>query len=156
VSSFAPGVPDSLIDEFEVQRLGSLEELFAQNDIVVELEALTEERREMVKEEHFRMLPDGGVFVNIGRGPLVDQRAIEKVAQEGRIQFALDVYESEPLPEDSPLRGLPNVLLLPHVAGPTMDRRRDAGEQALENARRYFMGEPLLSPVTLEVYERST
>lgn len=156
ISSYAPGVPRSLLEEFGVNQVESLERLFAESDIVVELEALTEERRGMVREEHFRSLPDGGVFVNIGRGPLVDQAGLERVAQEGRIQVALDVYGSEPLAEDSPLRGLPNVLLLPHVAGPTMDRRRDAGEQGLENARRYFANEPLLSPVTLEVYERST
>lgn len=156
IKVYAPGVPLSLLQEFEVEPLEDFQELFRSSDVVVELEALTEERREMVKEEHFRLLGEGGLFVNIGRGQLVDQAGMERVALEGKVQFALDVYDKEPLDENSPLRGLPNVLLLPHIAGPTMDRRRDAGEQAFENARRYFTDGGLISPVTLEVYERST
>lgn len=156
VRVFAPGVPLSLLEEFAVQPVDSLATLFQSNEVVVEAEAFTEERRGMVKEEHLRLLADGSVFVNIGRGQLVDEAALGRVALEGRIHVALDVYEAEPLALDSPLRGLSNVLLLPHVAGPTMDRRRDAGRQALENARRFFSGQPLLSRVTLDVYDRST
>jgi phosphoglycerate dehydrogenase-like enzyme len=87
---------------------------------------------------------------------VVDEADLLRVAREGRLQIALDVFEHEPLPADSPLRGLPNVTLLPHLAGPTRDRRRDAGALALKNLRAYLRGEPLEAVVTLEVYDRST
>ena len=79
-----------------------------------------------------------------------------RVAREGRLQVALDVYEQEPLPADSPFRGLPNVTLLPHLGGPTRDRRRDSGALALNNLRAFQRGEPLQAVVSLEVYDRST
>jgi len=78
------------------------------------------------------------------------------VAQEGRLQIALDVFEQEPLPADSPLRGLSNVTLLPHLGGPTRDRRRDCGALALKNLRTFLRGEPLKAAISLDVYDRST
>jgi phosphoglycerate dehydrogenase-like enzyme len=103
-----------------------------------------------------RLIPEGGVFVNVGRGLVVDEAAMARVAAEGRLQVALDVYEQEPLPAESRLRGMPNVTLLPHLGGPTRDRRRDSGALALKNLRAFLRGEALESLVTLEVYDRAT
>jgi phosphoglycerate dehydrogenase-like enzyme len=72
------------------------------------------------------------------------------------LQVALDVYETEPLPKDSPLRGLPNVALLPHIAGPTKDRRRDSTALALDNLEKFVRGEEIPGLITPEVYDRST
>jgi phosphoglycerate dehydrogenase-like enzyme len=72
------------------------------------------------------------------------------------LQIALDVFETEPLPPDSPLRGLPNVMLLPHLGGPTYDRRRDAGSHALDNVFSYGSGATPESVVTPQVYDTST
>jgi hypothetical protein len=72
------------------------------------------------------------------------------------LQIGLDVYETEPLPKDSPLRGLPNVALLPHIAGPTKDRRQDTSSFAIENLQRFLQGKPLESVITLDVYDRAT
>ena len=118
--------------------------------------AATSENYHIVKERHLRLIPEGGVFVNVGRGSVVDEAALARVAREGRLQIALDVFEQEPLPTDSPLRGLPNVTLLPHLGGPTRDRRRDSGALALKNLRAYLHGEPLEAVVTLDVYDRSS
>jgi phosphoglycerate dehydrogenase-like enzyme len=63
---------------------------------------------------------------------------------------------SEPLPRDHPLRGLMNVSLTPHIAGPTTDRRRDAGAWALQNLHAFAKGHPLLAPITVETYDAST
>ena len=134
----------------------SLEQLFSTSDVVVELAAATPDNQHLVKEEHLRMIPEGGVFVNVGRGCVVEEAALIRVAREGRIQIALDVFEQEPLPPDSPLRGLPNVTLLPHLGGPTRDRRRDSGQLALRNLRAFLRGEPLEAVVTRDTYERST
>ena len=156
IHAYSPSVPDAVFSNLGVKRISSLEELFAESDVVVELAAATPENYHVVKERHLRMIPEGGVFVNVGRGCVVDQEGLLRVAREGRLQIALDVFEQEPLPADSPLRGLPNVTLLPHLGGPTRDRRRDAGALALRNLRAFLQGEPLEAVVTLEVYDRSS
>ncbi len=154
VMTYSPSVPDKLLEEFDVTRAESLEELFSQNDVIVELAALTPKTRGMVNEELLRSIPRGGIFVNVGRGAVVDEEALARVARDGHIQVALDVYAEEPLPEDSPFRHLDHVLTLPHLAGPTVDRRQDAAWHGLENIRRYLRGEPLQSRITPEVSRR--
>jgi phosphoglycerate dehydrogenase-like enzyme len=156
IQAYSPHVPAEVFARFGVQRQNSLEQLFVESDVVVELAAATPENYHLVNESHLRLIPDGGVFVNVGRGCVVDEAALARVAREGRLQIALDVFEEEPLPVDSPLRGLSNVTLLPHLGGPTRDRRRDAGALALKNIRAYLRGEPLDAVVTLEVYDRSS
>jgi len=156
IQSFSPNMPDTIFHSVGVKRLASLEELFAESDVVVELAAGTPENHHVVTENHLRMIPQGGVFVNIGRGSVVDEDGLLRVAREGQLQIALDVFEQEPLPADSPFRGLPNVTLLPHLGGPTRDRRRDAGALAVKNLRAFLRGEPLDAVVTLEVYDRSS
>jgi phosphoglycerate dehydrogenase-like enzyme len=156
ISTYSPRVPVEVFKQYGVRSVGSLEELFATSEIVVELAAGTPETHHIVREEHLRLIPGGGVFVNVGRGCVVDEAGLVRVAREGNLQIALDVFETEPLPADSPLRGLPNVTLLPHLGGPTRDRRRDAGELALKNLGAYLRGEPQEAVVTLEVYDRSS
>lgn len=156
IQAYSPHVPDAILAADGVARAGSLEDLFSTSDVVVELAAATPDNHHLVREEHLRRIPEGGVFVNVGRGCVVDEEALVRVAREGRIQVALDVFEREPLPADSPLRGLPNVTLLPHLGGPTRDRRLDSGRLALRNLRAFLRGEPLEAVVTRDVYERST
>ena len=154
IMTYSPRVPDEILEEFDVTRANTLEELFSQNDVIIELAALTDENRGIVTEELLRLIPHGGVFVNIGRGAVVDEEALARVASEGNIQVALDVYGEEPLPLDSPFRGLDQVLLLPHLGGPTPDRRRDAAWHGVMNIRNYINGDPLESRVTAEVSSR--
>ena len=156
IQSYSPHVPDELFKQAGVTRVHSLEQLFATSDVVVELAAAIPENHHIVTEKLLRAISDGGVFVNLGRGMLVDEQALVRVAREGRLQIALDVYETEPLPAGSPLRGLPNVALLPHLGGPTRDRRRDSGALAVKNVEAYLKGMPMQAGVNLEVYDRST
>jgi phosphoglycerate dehydrogenase-like enzyme len=156
IQAFSPSMPDEIFSSLGVKRLASLEELFVESDVVVDLAAATPENYHVVTESHLRMIPKGGMFVNVGRGCVVDQDGLLRVAREGQLQIALDVFEQEPLPADSPFRGLPNVTLLPHLGGPTRDRRRDAGALAVKNLRAFLRGEPLDAVVTLEVYDRSS
>ncbi len=156
IQAFSPHVPDPIFARHAVRRVNSLDELFSTSDVVVELAAATPENYHIVQERHLRMLPDDGVFVNVGRGCVVDETGLLRVAREGKLQIALDVFEQEPLPPDSPLRGLPNVTLLPHLGGPTRDRRRDSGALALRNLRAFLHGQPPEAVVTLDVYDRST
>jgi phosphoglycerate dehydrogenase-like enzyme len=156
IQAYSPRVADQTFARLNVARARSLEALFSTSDIVVELAAATPENRHTVTENLLRSIPEGGVFVNVGRGMVVDEAALVRVAREGRLQVALDVYQQEPLPKDSPFRGLPNVTLLPHLGGPTRDRRRDSGALALNNLRAFLRGEPLQAVVSLDVYDRST
>lgn len=156
IQAYSPNMPEEIFTRYAVKRLTSLEELFVESEVVVELAAATPENYHVVTERHLRMIPEGGVFVNVGRGCVVDEQGLLRVARDGTLQIALDVFEREPLPADSPLRGLPNVTLLPHLGGPTRDRRRDAGALAIKNLRAFLRGEPLDAVVTLEVYDRTS
>ena len=153
LSIFAPETDPALYATHRARRVESLEELFRENDVVIELSPLIPATKGMITESLLRLLQPGAVFVNTGRGELVDQRALERVAREKKIQIGLDVYDVEPLPADSPLRGLPNVVLFPHLAGPTNDRRRDAGEFGLQNLEAYAADRPLAGVITPEVFD---
>ena len=156
VAAYSVDVPPEVFEAAGVKRLDTLEELFAWSEVLIECEAASPQNHCTVREEHFRLLPEDAVFVNVGRAAVVDEAGMVRVAQEGCIQFGLDVYHSEPLPEASPLRGLWNVTLLGHQAGPTLDRRRDCGEIALENVERSLRGESPLNLIGLEMYDRAT
>lgn len=152
----APDVTPEAEARFDIHRAPSLEALFAENDIVVELAPLIPETTGIVTEALLRRIRPGGVFVNLGRGAVVDEEALVRVAREGQVLFGLDVFSVEPLPADHPLRGLTNVSLTPHLGGPTTDRRRDAGAHGLRNLQAYATGEPLESVITPEVYARTS
>ncbi|AOS44203.1 D-3-phosphoglycerate dehydrogenase [Lacunisphaera limnophila] len=156
ITSFAPDVTPEVEAAHGIRRAASLESLFAENDIIVELAPLNPSTAGLVQEKHLRLIRPGGVFVNVGRGAVVDEAALLRVAQEGRIMVGLDVYGVEPLPADSPFRGLRNVSLTPHIAGPTTDRRCDAGAFAVENLVAYAEDRPLRAVITPTVYDTST
>jgi phosphoglycerate dehydrogenase-like enzyme len=92
-------------------------ELAARSDVLVCLLPGAEGTRHLVDAELLARLPDGAVVVSAGRGSVVDEAALVTALAGKRISAGLDVYETEPLPADSPLRSLPNVLLSPHTAG---------------------------------------
>lgn len=156
VSAYSPPVPPALFTEHGVERLDSLEALFSRNDVVIELEALTEASHGSVRAEHLRRLEPDGVFINVGRGGTVDREGLEAVAREGRIRMGLDVFWKEPLPVDSALRGLPNVTLMPHQAGPTADGCAAIGRFALANLAAWQDGRALRARITPEIYDRMT
>ena len=87
---------------------------------------------------------DGALLVNTSRGDVVDSEALLKHLQVGRIRAALDVFEGEPLPEDSPFRKLGNhVLMQPHCGGPTVDFRYHAAELVIWDIKNLQEGKPL-------------
>jgi phosphoglycerate dehydrogenase-like enzyme len=157
VSAYSEGVPHDFIRQHGVEPLPSLEALFGCGaDILAELEALTPRSRFSVREEHLRALREGAVFVNTGRGSVVDEAALVQIATEGWLRIALDVYDVEPVLPDSPLRGPAHVTLMPHVSGPTPDCFPSIGRATLDNLHRWKNGEPLHSEVTPAAYDIST
>ncbi len=125
-----------------------MDEVLTQSDYVVLALPNTHKTKGMISEEKLRLMKPGAFLVNIGRGSLIDQEALIKALTEGWIGGAgLDVTDPEPLPEDSPLWELPNVILTPHTSGgsPTNDRRRMS--IFLHNLECYIKDRPLQNQV---------
>ena len=102
----------------------------------------------MIGARELAMLPAGAVVVNVARGGVVDEDALIAALGENRLRGAgLDVFRREPLPADSPLWALPNVLVLPHVSGASHGFWRRQADLIIDNLRRYAAGEPLLNTV---------
>ena len=156
IGVLAPDMTAERATADNVRAIDSLDALMSENEVVIELAPLIDATRRSITEEHLRLLRPGSVFVNVGRGATVDEDALERVAREGNIFVGLDVFSQEPLPPDSGFRGLSNVSLSPHLAGPTSDRRRDAGEHGLNNIAAYLNGGDLTGLITPGVYDQST
>jgi len=156
VAVLAPDFDDAASAQTGATPAASLEALFADNDIVVELAPLNPATTGCVTEKHLRLIRPGGVFVNVARAAITDEAALLRVASEGQIQVGLDVFVQEPMPEESPWRGLRNVSLTPHIAGPTRDRYADAGAHALKNLQAYAAGQSLTALITPEIYDLAT
>ncbi|MCZ6783087.1 MAG: D-2-hydroxyacid dehydrogenase [Proteobacteria bacterium] len=133
----------------ETWPLARLPELLAQSDYVVLALALSDETRGLIDAEALRTMRSEAVLVNIARGEIVDEPALVVALQEGWIAgAALDVFEQEPLPEESPLWSLPNVIVTPHSSGTNPGNQVRATEIFLDNLARYRRGEPLRNEVT--------
>jgi len=110
---------------------------------------LTDETRGLIDAAALRALPREAVIVNIARGELIDEAALIEALERGEIAgAALDVFETEPLPEASPLWSLPNVIVTPHSSGTSPGNFHRATEIFLENLARYVRGEPMRNEVT--------
>ncbi len=96
-------------------------------------------------------LPQGAVLINIGRGQVIDEAALIDALRAGRLGgAALDVFENEPLPADSPLWDMPNVLVSPHSASTSDRENARLTDLFCDNLRRYIAGEPLRNVLDLE------
>lgn len=105
------------------------------------------ETRHLIGAAELAALPQGAVLVNTARGALVDTAALERACTDG-LHAVLDVTEPEPLPANSPLYELPNVVLTPHVAGSLGSETRRMASEALDELERYAAGSPPRAPVT--------
>ncbi len=103
--------------------------------------------RHLLDRRRLGLLPDGATLINTARGALVDTDALTDELVSGRIDAVLDVTDPEPLPPDSPLFALPNVLLTPHIAGALGNEIVRLGELAVSEIERLAAGEPLAHPV---------
>jgi phosphoglycerate dehydrogenase-like enzyme len=128
--------PDGLLD------------LMARADDIVVTAPFTPQTRGLIGREAIAAMKTAAVLVNVGRGPVVDEAALVEALKQGRIRgAALDVFETEPLPPESPLWRLPNVLLSPHCADHVPGWVDEAMRVFLRQLERFRRGEPLTSPV---------
>jgi phosphoglycerate dehydrogenase-like enzyme len=145
------GPPPEFVDE--VHGSDRLAELAGRADAVVVSLPLTEQTAGLVDRATIGRLPPGCIFVNVGRGGVVDEPALIDALRDRRIAgAALDVFATEPLPADSPLWTLPNVLVTPHSAALSARENERIVELFCENLRRYLDGRPLRNVVEPGVY----
>jgi phosphoglycerate dehydrogenase-like enzyme len=127
---------------------GELGREVAWAEYIVDALPATPETRHVFDEAVFDAMNPRARFVNVGRGSTVDEAALIRALERGSIAgAALDVFEEEPLPATSPLWGMPNVIVSPHVSGNTAGWREAVVELFVENLRRYLLGRPLRNVV---------
>jgi phosphoglycerate dehydrogenase-like enzyme len=125
-----------------------LDRLLGASDYVVLCVPLTAETRGMIAEPQLRAMKPTAVLINIARGGVIVEADLIRAVTEGWIAGAgLDVFEQEPLPPDSPLWDIENVVLSPHISGGTEIYNQRAVEIFTDNLRRYLAGEPLRNVV---------
>lgn len=115
-------------------RYCELDTLLEEADFVCLILPLTDETRHLFGAEQFKKMKSSAIFINAGRGPVVDEEALIEALKSGEIHAAgLDVFEQEPLPRTSELLTLPNVVALPHIGSATHETRYNMAADAVNN-----------------------
>ncbi len=115
-------------------RYCDIDTLLAEADFVCLVLPLTDETHRLIGEKQFKTMKSSAVFINAGRGPVVDEKALIAALKAGEIHAAgLDVFEQEPLPTDSELLTMPNVVALPHIGSATHETRYNMAACAVDN-----------------------
>jgi phosphoglycerate dehydrogenase-like enzyme len=137
----------------EVYAPDRLDELAAEADGIVITLPLTDETEGLVSRRTIEALKPNAILVNVGRGPVVDEEALVDALRSGGILgAALDVFATEPLPADSPLWELENVIVSPHTAALSIHENARIVELFCENLRRFLAGEELLSRIETSLF----
>lgn len=151
-------VYDPYLSEADAARLGvvlvPLDELLSSCPVVALHAPVTSETRNLLSAERLASIRDGGILINTARSAILDTAALEREVRSGRLSAALDVFDDEPLPPDSVLWGLPNVILTPHIGAVTRDSRRTQGRIVIEEIERFFAGAALENEVLVSTYDR--
>lgn len=145
IKVFDPYVSDEVLLSYGVKR-ASLEEVFTSSKIISVHAAKTPDTYHMIGKELLQLIPDDALLVNTARASIIDTPALEEELAKNRFKAVLDVYDVEPLPSDSKLLNLPNVILMPHMAGPTIDRRKLVTLALIDDIQKIYEGkEPKLA-----------
>lgn len=123
-------------------------QLLETSDFVVSLLPLTAETKHLFNEEAFQRMKKSAVFVNAGRGAVVDENALIRALDRKEIAACgLDVFENEPIGSDHPLLRFPQVVALPHIGSATLETRKNMVELAAKNVARVLCGDQPLTPI---------
>jgi len=144
VIAWSTNLDDARAAAAGVERAESKEALLDASDMVTIHLVLGDRTRGLLGEAELHRMRPSAILVNTSRAPIVDQAALVRALEEGWIAGAgLDVFETEPLPADSPFRHLPNVLALPHVGYVTLNNYRTFFTQAVEGIEAWLAGAPI-------------
>jgi phosphoglycerate dehydrogenase-like enzyme len=142
---FTGEVP-SCVDE--LRHADQLDWLLSESDVVILAVPLNAHTERMIAAPQLAQMKPGSILINVARGPVIREVDLVAALQAGHLFGAgLDVTEVEPLPVDSPLWELPNVIITPHVGAQSHWRADDTTNMVCENLRRYFAGQKLLNVV---------
>ncbi|MCC7370516.1 MAG: D-2-hydroxyacid dehydrogenase [Chloroflexi bacterium] len=141
---------------YSAARGETLDALLRESDFVVLATPLSDATYRLIGRRELDLMKPSAVLVNMARGPVVDEAALIETLRAGKIAGAgLDVFAREPLPADSPLWDLPNVLITPHTTPQVPDRTGRSFDTISENIRRFRAGEPLLNRLLpADIYTR--
>ncbi len=147
IMAFDKYVSKEKMAEFGVEKV-ELEDVFAQCQIISVHLPKTEDTYHMIDERLIKLIPNGALLVNTARGSVIDEKFLTKELATNRFRAVLDVFEQEPLLQDNPLRSMKNAILIPHMGGPTTDRRKYATLALLDDIKRYYEGKPLTHEIS--------
>lgn len=116
-------IPKEEKEKYGIEQV-SLEELFKTSDIVTVHTPLNDNTYHLIDEKYLSLIKNGALFINTSRGAVVDQAALTRELNSGRFHAVLDVYEKEPPEKDDPLFDCPNLIMIPHMGGPTTNLRK--------------------------------
>ena len=135
--------PDNLFDRVVLSE--NMWEVLPETDVLIISLPGTPDTEGMLGEKELALLPDGTVIINVGRGTIIRQSALEKELRKGRLFAGLDVFEQEPIPAEDSLWTCPNLIITPHSAGNmTLPYTvKCIVEMFLENLDNYCQGRPL-------------
>lgn len=122
----------------------SKKDLLRRSDVVTIHLRLGNRTRSLISREEFRLMKDSAWLINTSRGPIVDEAALVEALEDGHIGGAgLDVFDTEPLPQDHPLRTAPNTVISPHLGFVTAENYRVFFDAAVRNIRAWLDGAPV-------------
>ena len=149
-------LPAEDIEKYHIRQV-TLEEIFSECEIISLHTPLNEHTRHLVGKPLLDLIKPDALFVNTSRGAVVDQAALEEALASGRFRAFLDVYEKEPPLPECPLYLLPNVTMMPHMAGPTYDMRKYIASKLIAESAGFIDGSgPLPHEITREVADQMT
>lgn len=139
IKVYDPFLSEETLKEYGVQK-ATLEEIFQSCKIISLHAPYRRETHHMVNKTLMSMIQKDALIINTARGGIIDEEALIEALEENRFKAVLDVYEVEPLPLDSKLRTLQNVISIPHMGGPTVDRRSYVTQELINNIKSYMSG----------------
>jgi D-3-phosphoglycerate dehydrogenase len=150
ILAYDPHVTRERFRELGVASAASVEDVYAASDFITLHLPLTAETHHLISRDALARMRPGTRLINAARGSLVDTAALVDALRAGRIDgAALDVFEEEPLPADSPLLGLGNVVLTPHLAASTLEAQDRAGIQVAEQVAAALAGRSVLNALNI-------
>ena len=146
---------DQLKDFDQIYDLTALDQQLQKADIVIGCLPGTPETKGLLNYDRLHSMKKEAILVNIGRGSLIPTEDLIRALQEGHLKgVVLDVFETEPLPETSPLWNMENILITPHIAGPSFGGNAEVQDMiwniCMENLERYVNGKELKNIVRLK------
>ena len=156
VMAYDPYITPSRAKALQVE-LASLEDIYAAADFITVHMPMTDETRGMLNKETFATMKPSVRLLNCARGGIISEADLCKALKDGKIAgAALDVYESEPLAKDSPLRDCPNLILTPHLGASTVEAQDNVGLEVAQGISDYLLHGSLMNSINMPSLDAQT